>query len=215
MPTHNPAPMIIEPGPVFNAKSLRQSANAIIDKFNAAKNPVLMFGARALAWARQVDGINDRQLLLQQLAKTAGCGFVVQPGGKGLLNEQAEGYMGVYWGHVSLKGCQQAVEQADLVVAVGTHWVSVGKDSDVKVASGLMGNYPFSFCLDRRTTSQPAVSVLNFAPTSSSVSMRRVVLDYQMVKSCHATTSPPFSPSSFKDSRQSHDPTPLVLKSTR
>ena len=74
MPTHNPAPMIIEPGPVFNAKSLRQSANAIIDKFNAAKNPVLMFGARALASARQVDGINDRQLLLQQLPRRPGVG---------------------------------------------------------------------------------------------------------------------------------------------
>lgn len=160
-PIPPPTPMCIEPGPIFNAKSLRASSNAIVDAFNAATTPLLMFGARALAWARQVDGLADRKALLDRLAAAVGCGHVVQPGAKGLLNEQAEGYMGVYWGHVSIKGCQQAVEDADLVLAIGTHWddvstcgyslqldtkriLSVDEKSGVRLPDGRVGDGPWS-----------------------------------------------------------------------
>ena len=78
---------------------------------NAAEKPVLLAGVRM----RPAGTIEAYRRLLVQTSYAAAS----MPNAKSMIEEDCDGYMGIYWGPVSDPGCSEIVEAADACLAVG------------------------------------------------------------------------------------------------
>eukprot|EP00775_Hariotina_reticulata_P008490 gene8490-8672_t len=97
--------------PPTNENSLKaavEAAKAVLDK---AVKPVLLGGAKLRP--------PHYQKAFLALADALGCGVAVTADAKGMFPEDHPNFIGHYWGSISSDGCNETVEGADVVIAVG------------------------------------------------------------------------------------------------
>uniref|UniRef100_A0A383VUS6 pyruvate decarboxylase n=1 Tax=Tetradesmus obliquus TaxID=3088 RepID=A0A383VUS6_TETOB len=94
-----------------NAHSLAEAVEASNKVLAAAVKPVLLGGPRLRA--------GSRQAAFLALADALGCAVAVTADAKGMFPEDHPNYIGHYWGSISSEGCNETVEGADVVIAVG------------------------------------------------------------------------------------------------
>ncbi|WIA21682.1 hypothetical protein OEZ85_000852 [Tetradesmus obliquus] len=94
-----------------NAHSLAEAVEASNKVLASAVKPVLLGGPRLRA--------GSRQAAFLALADALGCAVAVTADAKGMFPEDHPNYIGHYWGSISSEGCNETVEGADVVIAVG------------------------------------------------------------------------------------------------
>jgi pyruvate decarboxylase len=108
-----------EPSPLENlfspletdSKAIQSAVNAAWGLIENSKSPILLAGPHL----RSHSAINA----FKELAEALGCAVAVQPSAKSFFSENHHQFIGVYWGTVSSQGCQEIVEEADLIIACG------------------------------------------------------------------------------------------------
>ena len=91
--------------------SLAAAIDHVSDLLNAAERPVLVAGSKVRA--------ANAEHALRGFADASGYALAAMPDAKGLLSEQHENFMGIYWGPVSTPGCGEIVDAADAVLFAG------------------------------------------------------------------------------------------------
>ncbi|KAF5833068.1 thiamine diphosphate-binding protein [Dunaliella salina] len=111
--TRPPVPFVL-PHAHTNPHSCQAAVDAVGEVLDKAVKPVLLAGPRLRHGCER-----DAFLELAQSSKYA---VAIQPDAKGMVPEDLEGFIGLYWGAVSWPCVCEIVESADLVVCCGTVW---------------------------------------------------------------------------------------------
>lgn len=101
--------------------ALQSAVNSAVDLIDNSDSPVLLAGPH-LRTHEAIDAFKE-------LANALGCAVAVQPSAKSFFPEDHSQFIGVYWGEVSSHGCQEIVEESDLIIVGGpvyTDYSTVG-----------------------------------------------------------------------------------------
>jgi pyruvate decarboxylase/indolepyruvate decarboxylase len=121
-PCHEPSPLESLYSPLeTDPMALQSAVNLAADLIEKSNDPVLLAGPH-LRTHEAIDAFKE-------LADALGCAVAVQPSAKSFFSEDHPQFIGVYWGEVSSPGCQEIVEESDLIIAGGpvyTDYSTVG-----------------------------------------------------------------------------------------
>ncbi|MGB9937347.1 MAG: alpha-keto acid decarboxylase family protein [Methanobacterium sp.] len=104
-----------------DSRALQSAVNYAANLIENSESPILLAGPHLRA-----HGAIDA---FKELAESLGCAVAVQPSAKTFFDESHLQFIGVYWGEVSSDGCQEIVEDSDLIIAGGpvyTDYSTVG-----------------------------------------------------------------------------------------
>ncbi|KAL2860963.1 pyruvate decarboxylase [Aspergillus lucknowensis] len=113
-PCESPGPLPISAPIMRPISQITSPVDAIIDAWNAAKQPVLLIGSRV----RQSVPPDVLVAFIDKL----GCAVLVQPDGKSLVPEDHPQFLGTFWSRASEPACETMVMNSDLWVMVGCRW---------------------------------------------------------------------------------------------
>jgi TPP-dependent 2-oxoacid decarboxylase len=99
------------PGLLSHPEMLEAALLETLARLHTAQDPILMVGP--------LIGRFDLQDATRELVEEAGLPFVSSPSAKGLLDETASGFLGVYQGGLSTPATRSAVEGSDFLLELG------------------------------------------------------------------------------------------------
>ena len=109
--TSEPPKRTFSPHIPSDPESLEAAVEHAARLLNGADKPVLLAGVKM----RPAGAIEATRKLLDATSYPAAS----MPNAKSMIEEDHDGYMGIYWGPVSDPGCSEIVESADVCLAVG------------------------------------------------------------------------------------------------
>lgn len=104
-----------------DVKALESAVDSAAELIKNSEAPVLLAGPHLRA--------HDAIDAFKELAEALKCAVALQPSAKSFFPEDHPQFIGVYWGEVSSEGCQEIVEDSDLIIACGpvyTDYSTVG-----------------------------------------------------------------------------------------
>lgn len=132
--------------------SLAAAVNHAAELLNAAAKPVVVAGVKLCR--------NNAIEAFDAVVDRSGYAVAAMPNAKGLVDEQLEQYMGIYWGPVSTPGCASIVESADVALFAGpsfTDYTTTGHAALLNSAR-LIEARPNSVVLPGHTYNQVALA---------------------------------------------------------
>ncbi|KAF5833071.1 putative pyruvate decarboxylase [Dunaliella salina] len=111
--TRPPVPYML-PHAHTNPHSCQAAVDAVGEVLDKAIKPVLLAGPR-LRHGRERDAFLE-------LAQSSKYAVAIQPDAKGMVPEDLQNFIGLYWGSISWPCVCEIVESADVVVCCGTIW---------------------------------------------------------------------------------------------